>query len=89
VQPISVDFIEPQPRGSNSVIGVSNGRSRIGIDGAGRVFVNDHGDFTEFSLAGFLQAAASTLDGIHPGDREAFQRFAQAVEIGPPTEEEP
>ena len=85
VQPMMGDSIEPQPPGSHLAISVSNGRSHIGIDGAGAVFTTGAGELT---LAEFIQADASTLEGIHPDDREAFQRFAQAVELGPPPEEE-
>ena len=77
----TVDFVGPQPPGKNSVIRIFNGRSQIHVDGSGRVLVTGGGEFT---LAGFLEADASALQGIDPDDRGAFQRFVQATEVGPP-----
>ena len=81
----TADFIEPQPPGSGSFIRIFNGRSQMHINGAGRVLVTEGADF---ALAEFTSAEIAALDGIHPDDREAFQRFAQAVEVGPPPKEE-
>jgi len=83
----TADFIEPQPPGSGSFIRVFNGRSQIHINGAGAVLVTRGGESSEFTLAGFLRADAGALAGIHPDDREAFQRFAQAVEVSLPSSE--
>jgi hypothetical protein len=80
VQPMDVLFIEPRPPGSNEVIGVFNTRSQMGVNGAGEVYVPGGSTFT---LAEFVEADPSLLEGIHPDDREAFQRFAQTMEISP------
>jgi hypothetical protein len=81
VQPMDVLFIEPRPPGSNSVIKVFNTRSQMGVNGAGEVYVPGGSTFT---LAEFTEADPSLLEGIHPEDRAAFQRFAQTIEISPP-----
>jgi len=75
------DFIEPQPPGANQFVRVFNGRSQMHINGAGWVSITGGAELT---LPEFLQADASLLQGIHPDDRAAFQRFAEAVEVGPP-----
>jgi len=81
VQPGKAYLLGPQPAGRGSFIRVFNGRSQVGISGIGEVFVTGG---SEFSLDQFTRADASLLEGIHPDDRAAFQRFAEGVQIGPP-----
>lgn len=81
VDMLKVDYAEPQPPGSTTAIRVFNGRSQLHVTGAGDLSVTGGGQFT---LAGFIQAEPALLEGIHPDDREAFQRFVQAVELSPP-----
>jgi hypothetical protein len=78
---MDVLFIEPRPAGSNSVIKVFNTRSQMGVNGAGEIYVPGGSTFT---LAEFIEADPSLLEGIHPDDRAAFQRFAQTIQISPP-----
>jgi len=75
------DFIGPPPPASGPDIRVFNGRSQMHVSWTGEVFLTGG---STLSLAEFVQAESRLLEGIHPDDRAAFQRFAQAIEIGPP-----
>jgi hypothetical protein len=77
------DSFEPQPPGATSSLRVFNGRSQIHVDGAGRVFITEGDEFIELTLAEFTQADPSLLEGIHPDDRQAFQRFVDVIELVP------
>jgi len=77
---MDVDFLGPGPPWSGPYIRVFNGRSQMHVSWYGQVLVTGGGEFT---LDQFVEADPSLLEGIHPDDREAFQRFARTIEISP------
>jgi len=80
VQPMHADFIGPGPPWNGPYIKVFNSRSEMFVSWYGEVSLIG-GD--RFSLAEFVEAEPSLLEGVHPDDRAAFQRFAQTIEISP------
>jgi hypothetical protein len=77
---MEVDAAGPGPPWSGPWIIVVNGRSKMWVTWYGVVVISGGGELT---LDEFAEADPSLLTGIHPDDREAFQRFARAIEIRP------
>ncbi|MGD0205486.1 MAG: hypothetical protein ABSB57_03465, partial [Dehalococcoidia bacterium] len=80
VQPVDVDSVGPGPPWGGPYINVSNSRSQMWVTWYGVVLLTGGGELT---LDQFIEADPSLLTGIHPDDREAFQRFAQTIEVSP------
>ena len=77
---MEIDYPLPGPPWSGPYIRVFNTRSQMHVSWYGEVSVTGG---STFSLAEFVEAEPSLLEGIDPEDRAAFQRFAQTVEVSP------
>ena len=80
VHPVDVDAVGPGPPWGGLYVNVSNSRSQMWVTWYGVVLLTGGGELT---LAEFVEADPSLLTGIHPDDRQAFQRFARTIEISP------
>jgi hypothetical protein len=80
VQPMRASFALPGPPWSGPYIKVFNTRSQMWVSWYGEVTLIEE---STLSLAEFVEADPSLLEGIHPDDRAAFQRLAETIEISP------